>query len=31
LTPQIEEIIGYEFDHLAEFCDDLAKGVISLC
>lgn len=31
LTPQIEEIIGYEFDHLAEFCDDLAKGIITLC
>ncbi len=31
LTPQIEEIIGYEFEHLAEFCDDLAKGVITLC
>jgi S-adenosylmethionine synthetase len=31
LTPQIEEIIGYEFEHLAEFCDDLAKGVIALC
>jgi S-adenosylmethionine synthetase len=31
LNPQIEEIIGYEFDHLAEFCDDLAKGVITLC
>ena len=31
LTPQIEEIIGYEFEHLAEFCDDLAKGIITLC
>jgi len=31
LTPQIEEIIGYEFDHLAEFCDDLAKGIITIC
>ena len=31
LTPQIEEIIDYEFDHLAEFCDDLAKGIITLC
>ncbi len=31
LNPQIEEIIGYEFDHLEEFCDDLAKGVITLC
>jgi S-adenosylmethionine synthetase len=31
LTPQIEEIIGYEFEHLAEFCDDLAKGIITIC
>jgi S-adenosylmethionine synthetase len=29
-TRQIEEIIGYEFEHLAEFCDDLAKGAIAL-
>jgi len=29
-TQQIDEIIGYEFEHLAEFCDDLAKGLIVL-
>lgn len=29
-TRMIEEIIGYEFEHLAEFCDDLAKGAIAL-
>ena len=29
-TRQIEEIIGYEFEHLAEFCDGLAKGLIAL-
>ena len=31
VNKQIDEIIGYEFDHLAEFCDDLAMGKISLC
>ncbi|MBN2334063.1 methionine adenosyltransferase [Candidatus Bathyarchaeota archaeon] len=31
ISPQIDEIISYEFDHLAEFCDDLAKGLITLC
>jgi len=31
VTRQIDEIISYEFEHLAEFCDDLAKGLISLC
>ncbi len=30
ITPQIEEVIGYEFEHLADFCDDLAKGLIDL-
>ena len=29
-TQQIDEIIGYEFEHLAEFCDGLAKGLIVL-
>ncbi|OGD44462.1 S-adenosylmethionine synthetase [Candidatus Bathyarchaeota archaeon RBG_16_57_9] len=29
-TKQIDEIIGYEFEHLAEFCDGLAKGLIVL-
>lgn len=31
VTKQIDEIISYEFEHLAEFCDDLAKGLITLC
>lgn len=31
LEPQIYEIIAYEFEHLAEFCDDLAKGIITVC
>jgi len=31
VNKQIDEIIAYEFDHLAEFCDDLAMGKISLC
>lgn len=31
INKQIDEIIAYEFDHLAEFCDDLAMGKISLC
>jgi len=31
VTRQIDEIISYEFEHLAEFCDDLAKGLITLC
>ena len=30
ITPEISEIIHYEFDHLAEFCDDLAKGFITV-
>jgi len=31
VNKQIEEVIAKEFDHLAEFCDDLAQGKISLC
>ena len=31
VNKQIDEIIAHEFDHLAEFCDDLAMGKISLC
>lgn len=31
ISPQIEEVISYEFDHLREFCMDLAKGKISIC
>jgi len=31
VNKQIDEIIAYEFDHLSEFCDDLAMGKISLC
>lgn len=31
LEPQIYEIIDYEFEHLAEFCEDLAKGIITVC
>lgn len=30
ITPEISEIIHYEFDHLVEFCDDLAKGFITV-
>ena len=30
VTRQINEIIGYEFEHLSEFTDDLAKGLIAL-
>jgi S-adenosylmethionine synthetase len=30
LEPEISEIINYEFEHLAEFCDDLARGLISV-
>ncbi|MCW4049498.1 MAG: methionine adenosyltransferase [Candidatus Bathyarchaeota archaeon] len=30
LTPQIDEIIAYEFEHLAKFCDDLALGHITV-
>ncbi len=31
VNTQIDEVISNEFDHLAEFCDDLAQGKISLC
>lgn len=31
INKQIDEVIANEFDHLAEFCDDLAQGKISLC
>ena len=31
VNKQIDEIIAYEFDHLSEFCYDLAMGKISLC
>jgi S-adenosylmethionine synthetase len=30
VTRQINEIIGYEFEHLSEFTDELAKGLIAL-
>jgi S-adenosylmethionine synthetase len=30
LSPQVEEVIAYEFEHLAEFCDKLAKGDVGL-
>jgi S-adenosylmethionine synthetase len=30
ISPEINEIIHYEFEHLAEFCDDLAKGFITV-
>ena len=30
LQPSIQEIIDYEFEHLSEFCDDLARGYINL-
>jgi S-adenosylmethionine synthetase len=31
LVPQIEEVIDHEFDHLDEFCNDLALGKITIC
>ena len=31
LVPQIEEVIAHEFDHLDEFCNDLAQGKITIC
>ncbi|MBT5641601.1 methionine adenosyltransferase [Candidatus Bathyarchaeota archaeon] len=31
VNKQIDEVIAKEFDHLAEFCDDLAQGKIALC
>jgi S-adenosylmethionine synthetase len=30
VTPQIKEAVAYEFEHLHEFCMDLAKGKITL-
>ena len=30
VEPEIKEIIAYEFEHLAEFCDNLAKGLITV-
>jgi S-adenosylmethionine synthetase len=30
LEPEIKEIIAYEFEHLAEFCDNLANGLITV-
>lgn len=30
LTPEIEEVIAYEFEHLKEFCDALARGEITV-
>jgi len=30
LQPSIQEIIDDEFDHLADFCEDLAKGYVNL-
>jgi S-adenosylmethionine synthetase len=30
LSTQVEEVIAYEFEHLAEFCDKLAKGDVGL-
>jgi S-adenosylmethionine synthetase len=31
VNKQTDEVIAKEFDHLAEFCDDLAQGKIALC
>ncbi len=31
VSPEIEEVIAHEFDHLSEFCMDLAKGKINVC
>ena len=31
ISPEIEEVIAHEFDHLSEFCMDLAKGKINVC
>ena len=31
ITPEIEEAINYEFEHLSNFCDDLANGKITVC
>ena len=31
VSSEIEETIKHEFDHLAEFCMDLAQGKITVC
>jgi len=31
ISPEIEETIVHEFDHLAEFCMDLAQGKMNVC
>jgi len=31
VSPEIEEVIAHEFDHLSEFCMDLATGKINVC
>ncbi len=31
VSPEIEEVIAGEFDHLDEFCMDLAEGKITIC
>ena len=31
VTPGIEEVIAYEFEHLDQFCNDLATGKINVC
>ena len=31
IAPQVIEVTAYEFDHLDEFCNDLATGKISVC
>jgi len=31
VTPGIEEVMAYEFEHLDEFCNDLATGKINVC
>ncbi len=31
VSPEIEEVIAHEFEHLSEFCMDLASGKINVC
>lgn len=31
IAPQVIEVTAYEFDHLDEFCNDLATGKITVC
>ncbi len=31
ITPQIEEVMAMEFEHLDEFCMDLALGKVNIC